>query len=52
MGEEWRIEVSATHRLGRTAVIGVTITRARGGEFWRYGIEQEAKWIQAPERRV
>jgi hypothetical protein len=41
MTDDWRIEPSATHRSTPTADIGATITRARGGEFWRYGIEQQ-----------
>ena len=41
MTDDWRIEPSATHRSTPRAVIGATITRAGGGELWRYGIEQQ-----------
>jgi hypothetical protein len=41
MADDWSIEPSATHGSTPTAVIGATITRARGGEFWRFGIEQQ-----------
>jgi hypothetical protein len=41
MTDDGRIEPSATYRSTLTPVIGATVTRARGGEFWRYGIEQQ-----------